>query len=509
MKRFLSVLLCVTMLVTMMFGTVGFAVEKKPSEIKGATSSFTLTGVESGATVKIYKIIDLTFGTNDLFSGYAFVSTAADDDVDVQSWVNSKYLAYADGTNGIHELGKNGDPYSAVEDEFYVDLAAAIQNSTVAGNPNPTPAYTITAGDNNIVVENVPLGQYLAIVTGGTRIYSPTVINLVPTVANGKYDVSPANVAVKSSEVDIKKTVEEEPEIVAGLGTIVEYVIDADVPQYPDNAIDTKFEIKDTMSTGLVLEGAIAVQYKQGGALVDVNPEYYTLTPATTTNTFTISFKKDNYTTIKPYGKIYVTYHAKVTADAVPGTALLNRAELTYSTNPTVEGSYQTDFTETKVYTYGLKVFKYTQEDPTADNTPRTPLYGAIFKLEKKNTDGSYTQIQENETFMSNTEGMVSIENLEPGTYRLVELQAPGGYNKIDTIPDFTIIAETNANSCLTGKVEGFDSAYYRVEVPNVKSVLPITGGTGTLIFTIVGIVLMLGAVSYLVIKKRLGASVR
>jgi len=90
------------------------------------------------------------------------------------------------------------------------------------------------------------------------------------------------------------------------------------------------------------------------------------------------------------------------------------------------------------------------------------------------------------------TDGKATIYGLEPGTYYLVETTAPAGYNKL-TAP-------------VTVTVNDSMAAAYLVDVTVTNSaefVLPITGGTGTILFTVVGLLLIGGAGVFLIISKR------
>ncbi|MDU3687451.1 MAG: SpaA isopeptide-forming pilin-related protein [Anaerococcus hydrogenalis] len=71
--------------------------------------------------------------------------------------------------------------------------------------------------------------------------------------------------------------------------------------------------------------------------------------------------------------------------------------------------------------TYGFKIKKVREIDKT------TPIQGATFKL--TGPDPS-----KNERYMTTgSEGMISFNNLEPGTYTLEESQPASGYHKVDT----------------------------------------------------------------------------
>ena len=85
--------------------------------------------------------------------------------------------------------------------------------------------------------------------------------------------------------------------------------------------------------------------------------------------------------------------------------------------------------------------------------------------------------------------GEVTIRGLKNGTYSLVEIKAPQGYNLLDKAESVVI---SNANKADI------------VTVENSKGIqLPSTGGIGTTIFYAAGIVVMAGAVFFVVRSRK------
>lgn len=77
--------------------------------------------------------------------------------------------------------------------------------------------------------------------------------------------------------------------------------------------------------------------------------------------------------------------------------------------------------------------------------------------------------------------------------YYLVETQAPSGYNLL-----------TNAVKVNFADNDVDSNGVYTVDVANNSGIqFPITGGTGTVIFTVIGIALMAGAVVFLVFSRK------
>ncbi|QZY42285.1 LPXTG cell wall anchor domain-containing protein [Bacillus velezensis] len=69
------------------------------------------------------------------------------------------------------------------------------------------------------------------------------------------------------------------------------------------------------------------------------------------------------------------------------------------------------------------------------------PLAGAVFKLEKKSSDGTYTLIKNN--IESDKNGKVEINGLPAGYYRLMETKAPSGFEK-NQVPDVELGSMVN-----------------------------------------------------------------
>ena len=102
-------------------------------------------------------------------------------------------------------------------------------------------------------------------------------------------------------------------------------------------------------------------------------------------------------------------------------------------------------------------------------------------------------------TLVSDEQGKFEIVGLEKGTYSLVETKTPGNYAKLND-QEFTVGEGTYASHANGVKYEGTENVVNGTgeeaqRIDNKLVSIPQTGGMGTVLFTIVGISLMAGAV--------------
>lgn len=179
---------------------------------------------------------------------------------------------------------------------------------------------------------------------------------------------------------------------------------------------------------------------------------------------------------------ITVTYKATLKDDVTAGQ-YTNTAWVSYPGDETEKDT-------ATVTTYAISIYKYDQTDETKG------LYGAKFALygsDAVDEDGTLkpdaAPIDKGE-IMSDLEGMAQINGLDAGTYYLVETEAPDGYVCSDT--PVKVILPDNA-----------DGTTYLAKVKFANSAVPHTGGTGTLMYTIGGIaIIVLAGVLLIVYRK-------
>ena len=217
----------------------------------------------------------------------------------------------------------------------------------------------------------------------------------------------------------------------------------------------------------------------------------------------------------------------------------MNKVKVTYSNDPTVgeDGKTPTkDTAEKYTYHYTFELgghvngagsdvtteFTKTGEEVIQGGvTEHKPLPGAKFTLTNvKNTNKVYTA-----TSAENT-GALNFKGLDAGEYTLKETEAPNGYSLNSTV--YTVIIDTTYNTdngrlatysvtikdgetllnkitySNNGETVERENNNTTVEIKNTKlSSLPSTGGMGTYLFTIVGVVLMTCAAGAFFVSRR------
>ena len=146
-----------------------------------------------------------------------------------------------------------------------------------------------------------------------------------------------------------------------------------------------------------------------------------------------------------------------------------------------------------------VKIIKLDSGDLDAELAKVRGLEGAVFRLERAENGAAYQIMQEGLT--TNAHGELTIDNLGPYNYRLVETMAPPGY-LISSEPfyfSFTDRGELNYTpsrliKAETGELEGTKlTGIFRIgNAPGVE--LPATGGTGAGAYRIGGAALLLAA---------------
>lgn len=452
-------------------------------------ATLTVTGVQSGDQFKAYKLLDAFYNSTANTVTYEFTTNfkAYLDGSETNSGLTVD--SYFDLTSGSITSGSTQT--TSTLDTLVSGYVSYIKTHSVSGTDMTVSGNTASA--------TLEAGAYLVIPVSTTKIYAPMVGNLDFEAAGTTWTLNNEAIVAKVTDAGLNKSVS---------GTDGKNLMDSEftytvvgtVPQYPTNATNRVYTVKDTMSAGISFVGLRngAFTVKDGTTNLNVAEDTGKVTNeagnevATVTiegQVMTINFNVQYLTSTT----VTITYKAVLNEHAVLGDAgNANSAVLTYSNDPYGNGTYTTPVdgggegpgpvVDTKVY--GIEVLKYAGTD-TAD-----VLEGAKFDVY---ADAELTKkVGE---IVTDANGIGRLAGVTAGTYYLKETKAPVGYRMLDDALQVKVKVE--------GSTAASTEGYYKAEISNTKNgILPFTGGNGLLIYSIFGII-VIGIAGYLIIEKQ------
>lgn len=525
-----SAILMAAIMVLSMCATVFAAI---PSE--GDTADAVVHNVEAGATVNAYQITKAKYDPNgkgflgyEAVEGVTLANVLAPTSDEVAAIVNSNLASLP--TQAMTPAGTEGlvDYTAKLAPGYWIVIVSGTVNKVY----NPMllgVAYSESGTDNKMTADPVYAnGNWTLSGEAYAKSTAPSIDKKITgsTTADGKKDTTDTNLNEKGNDVAI--------------GDIVNYEITTHIPSYSKQYSEVIVNISDTLSKGLTLnKDSILINGKAVDATMG------TLTTSDRRFEFVIN---SNYALAHGNEEITVTYSATVNDDVEknfdPNT---NTAKLVYSNNPLDKDI--TKETESKTYTYtfsigaalsasiqnynkkvnqiikvdadGKVISTKTSESGLEKDKVIEVKEGAEFTLTNKKTGKSYTAT-------TGADGGLTFEGLDAGEYTLVETKAPSGFalsnkeipvviaatytekGKLDTLTikiDGQRTSVYKANYTAEGKVNTITNTTEVTDVVNTKlGTLPSTGGMGTYLFTIIGVVVMAGAAGAFFMSRRKGS---
>ena len=359
-----------------------------------------------------------------------------------------------------------------------------------------------------------------------------------------------ATIQVANHRPDMKKEVyngtEWKQDAQYGVGDTVPYKITIEVPKNIDKL--STFTVTDT-PTGLT-DNVSSIEVKDDTTDLTKNTHY---TVADNGNGFTITFTPAEMAAYAGE-KLVITYTATVSNDAVVGgKGNSNNAKLTYTNKINTHDSPAAPSTNTiedsaVMYSFGIKVVKTAENGTTAlpgvvfdlyreAKTGETPIVNAE-TLKKAGLDITKKWILVKSGLTTNANGIIDTSDsnnatnythgLANGDYYLVETKTVKGYNlltkpvevKLDvtatTTWQKTNVYDASGNLVKHGTVtkttfthtsNNGDATKTELAVAKVVNrkgfTLPVTGGFGTLLFSGIGVLLVLAGVGVLFSLKK------
>lgn len=347
-----------------------------------------------------------------------------------------------------------------------------------------------------------------------------------------------------------------------GIGDAVPFTLTIKVPE---NVASLKtFKVTDTTDVKQLKHNANPVTVKgikADAGKTEVKFEEntdYTLN-IDTNGTMTVDFgakKSDKFQSVAG-GKIIITYTATVQSGAiVAGDGNVNTAKIVYSRKTGIEavpGDQTYEITDKGVvYTFGLKIHKTAKGGKENGNGLKEVTFDLYKMVESYELEGGqvkttirgvdYTDenladavklgLTENknekwikiETLKTGDGGYVSAKGLPSGTYKLVETKTADGYNLLSKPVDAKLnltyseawttttkydekgnqTKSTITTPTYTRGEEKVTDPSAEIEIVNRAGfTLPVTGGFGTLLFSGIGVLLVLAGVGVLFSLKK------
>ncbi len=456
-------------------------------------SKITITGLDAGDTVHLYRILEWKDGTGWVLSNSAYSaltdSTSANYVPNVVELIKNHYAA------DKQPIKLTKEDVEKIAKVVKANKTTVIEDKEISGSPYE---YETTQKP----------GMYIALVTPGTAgvIYNPIVISadFSATPDTSSIDASNARMGIdnisvaKKEKITVTKNAEEvtpsnkDTDKTKGythnVGDIVKFTIETKIPAYADSYINPSFTVSDKLSDGLIL----VVDNADHKFTVESGDVTYTGDPAAQDGKreFKLVFDSAKIAALLDYQTVKITYFAKVTSEAITNIDEEdNTIEVEFSNDPHDDDHKGKAKDKTKHYTFTIdgnllgrdkyrtgelvKVGVDANGDPVesyrelSNGEKVAALVGAEFGLYKseqgaKNQDEN--DLYKNDVFTTgkvttNEDGLMEINGLDVGEYYLKELTAPKGYIRDPDVHKIEITAEFETKE-VTETLNGYEYTY-------------------------------------------------
>lgn len=500
------------------------AVATAPAYAAESDGSIAVTGNDGFQGIAVYQMFNeegegetakyvlndawKSFFTTD--AGQGGIGLTDEDDLSEAAYMYVKNLGVNDA-RAVSDFAKNAAAWAAVS-----------SHSISATN-----SAKVSDGSKTATVDKLAYGYYLVVPNPKGSTPKPDdpykgrgTDAMLVNVNSG----TPVNMELKTVYPTVDKKVGEgQNHASASVGDTLDFTLTSTVPDISEYTKGYQFSFVDTLSSGLTFnEGSVQVMIGNE----DVTNNCTIVKPSTGNNVLTIHFGttqgnlqgddatgKYDATSLfsgKAGQKITVTYKATLNENAEIEVDQTNTVKVVYSNNPSTNGTGESGNSTTHQYTFGFDLNK-------TDGT--NGLAGAQFQLKKGDNvikliavagqENKYRPAKEGEsegvvdTVTTPEGGVIHFTGLAAGTYQLVETAAPEGYNKVATPIEVTIEASYDEDGTLLSWTVNKDG-HNAVEVVNhAGATLPGTGGIGTVIFTVAGIVLIAAGVAWAMRRRQ------
>lgn len=496
MKKVLALALAAVMIMALCGSAMANTITIESKAPAGSTNTTTYTlykilNIDKAASTDLGTPDENTGITNDLASGVSYYLNSPADDtlaglIDATTYLST--TKSADGTRWI--VTASGNPTG-------VQLAESLNTDAIKGAALATDTKTASA-DTDIQFTGLDDGYYLIVASNGTKLILQSL----------------GDVTIKEKNEYITDTKEVEEADLA-VGELAHFTITIGIPE--TTAVGTVITVHDTMDSELTYNNDVAATFGTDPvALTDVDP-------AVAGEIFTKNFTVADG---MPGNNVVLTYTATLNETADPDLdGFVNES---FAATP----YFETLPTTVRVYTFDFNLKKNFTGVPAAS----AANYSATFNLSKggttlkfvyDDTTGEYVLALDQSSASASADlvvtgaSAINIRGLDAGDYVLTETDTADGFNMLtetidvkitDTTPD---AGKNDPSVVPTWKVEykmHSASAYTESDTATVAvdnnpgTQLPSTGGIGTTIFYVAGLIMVLGAATILIARRKADA---
>lgn len=448
-------------------------------------ATLTINKVSSSDTFNAYKIIDVFYNKTTNVVTYEFTSDFKTFLAQSELYKTLTVSDYYNLTSG--DITSGSTQTTSTLDKLVSSYATYVYSYSVNGTSMSISGTTASA--------NLDAGVYLVLPISTQRIYAVMVGNLTPKATNSTWQISDFTINAKVSDPSVVKYIGKVGQTVGSYsyGDEVPCILDVTLPQFPTNAngvvillgdvVEPIFDLP-TFEKFTVKMGDTTLTTKSDGTVVDnsgnivatieIPNTYWTGQLNAKVVTLNINYKYLTSTKVTVTYNLTLNKSAKVSTAGNQNTAglVINRDVYNEGANATGYASYIPYYTYTTIYTYGIDLLAYKKGDKSSILSDMT------FDVYK---DSNLTQ--KLGTITTDSSGKGTLAGVGEGTYYIKNTKTKSGYRLANT---------TAMKVKIAGSVASDTDGYYKVEIEvPTATLLPITGGSGTIIYTALGLIII------------------
>lgn len=461
--------------------------------VKSAT--ITVNNLDTNATISYLEIIvpDQTTET-----GWAFANGAADKFKEVFSGLSDqqiiwKLIKYADGNA---EVPKGLTPATATD----FQTAMSKVETDLGKSYKPVSGNTITATTAGVYAIKATTTD------DANYVYSPMAAFVsFKTYTDVPTELENETVNAKRTTIKIEKSSNETDGVVE-INKEVTYTVKTNVPYISDAVAndDVNYTITDTIDGAVYSvndEGKLVVSVKIGTA-APVDRVVNVTENAEEKKQFVLDLSDVARVRTNANAEVVITYNAIVKSEVVNNSVKPNDG--THHFTPKTNTLYTGKITMTKTDD-GKEKVRLANAGFVIYRVDGAKTYYAIVSRDTEKTNNEYVVTDWTESLdtakanliMTDSNGEAVVRGLDDSyTYNFKEIKAPEGYSVNTTDSEATWGTNQTADN-RTGTASMSDTKL---------NSLPSTGGMGTYLFTIIGVVVMAGAAGAFFISRRKGS---